>query len=70
MLEVLTGEDLQRIHDGSLRLLESNGVTFHGSPEAVEVLGKHGCKIDGFRVRFPGPMVEESLGLEIGRAHV
>lgn len=63
MMEVLSEEQLDRIHDASLGLLESNGVTFHDSPEAVEVLGKRGCRVDGFRVRFPRPLVEESLGL-------
>ena len=63
MMQVLSEEQLDRIHDASLRLLESNGVTFHGSSEAVQVLGEHGCRVDGFRVRFPRAMVEESLGL-------
>jgi len=62
-MEVLNEQDLHRIHDASLEILESNGVTFHQSPEAAEVLGKHGCHVDGFRVRFPRQLVEESLGL-------
>ena len=63
MMEVLTEQDLHRIHDASLEILETNGVTFHQNSEAAEVLGKHGCKVDGFRVRFPKALVEESLGL-------
>jgi len=62
-MEVLTEQDIHRIHAASLEILESNGVTFHGSAEAAEVLGRHGCRVDGFRVRFPRPLVEESLGL-------
>lgn len=63
MLEVLSQEQLQRIHDASLGVLEENGVTFHESSEAVEVLGGDGCRVDGFRVRLPRALVEESLGL-------
>ena len=62
-MEVLTDRDIHRIHDASLEILESNGVTFHGSSEAAEVSGQHGCHVDGFRVRFPRQLVEESLGL-------
>ena len=62
-MEVLTEQDLHRIHDASLEILETNGVTFHQNSEAAEVLGKHGCKVDGFRVRFPKALVEQSLGL-------
>ena len=63
MMEVLTEQDLQRIHDASLAILETNGVTFHQSPEAVEILGKHGCNVDAFRVRFPRKLVVDSLDL-------
>jgi trimethylamine--corrinoid protein Co-methyltransferase len=62
-MHVLSEQDIRRIHDASLEILESNGVTFYGSSEATEVLGKHGCKVDGFRARFPRQLVEESLGL-------
>jgi trimethylamine--corrinoid protein Co-methyltransferase len=62
-MKVLTEQDVHRIHDASLEILESNGVTFHDSPEAAEILMKHGCKVDGFRVCFPGQLVEGSLGL-------
>ena len=62
-MKVLTEQDVQRIHDASLEILESSGVTFHDSPEAAEVLREHGCKVDDFRVRFPRHLVEESLGL-------
>ncbi len=63
MLEVLTEQDLHRIHDASLEILETNGVTFHESPEAAETLREHGCEVDGFRARYPRRLVEEALGL-------
>jgi trimethylamine--corrinoid protein Co-methyltransferase len=62
-MEVLTHEDVRRIHDASLQVLQGTGVTFHDSPEAVEILRKNGCQADGFLVRFPRQLVEESLAL-------
>jgi trimethylamine--corrinoid protein Co-methyltransferase len=62
-MQTLTEQDIHRIHDASLEVLESNGVTFHDNPEAVEVLKKHGCAVEDFLVRFPRSLVEESLGL-------
>jgi trimethylamine:corrinoid methyltransferase-like protein len=58
----LTEQDLHRIHDVSLEILEGNGVTFHENPEAINVLQKHGCRVDGFLVRFPRQVVEDCLG--------
>jgi hypothetical protein len=62
-MKPLTEQDIHRIHDTSLKVLESNGVTFHESHEAVQVLKRHGCTVDGFLVRFPRSLVEESLRL-------
>jgi trimethylamine--corrinoid protein Co-methyltransferase len=61
-MAVLTEQDIHRIHDVSLEILESNGVTFHENSEAVDVLKKHGCRVDGFLVRFPRQVVEECIG--------
>jgi trimethylamine--corrinoid protein Co-methyltransferase len=60
---VLTEEEIHRIHDVSLQILEGTGVTFHDHPEAVGLLQERGCGVDGFRVRFPRQLVEECLGL-------
>ena len=60
-MKILTQEDIQRIHDASLDVLGSTGVIFHDNPEAVELLESQGCQADGFRVRFPGELVEEAM---------
>jgi len=62
-MAVLSEQDIHRIHLASLEILEECGVTFHGSPEAVDLLQKRGCGVDGFRVRLPGKLVEECLEL-------
>lgn len=57
----LEQEDMQRIHDATLDVLEGTGVWFPGSPEAMEVFRKNGCKVDEPRIRFPKKLVEDSL---------
>lgn len=42
-LKLLSNEDIQRIHEMTLDLLESVGIWFHDCPEAVELFEKHGC---------------------------
>jgi trimethylamine--corrinoid protein Co-methyltransferase len=58
--EYFSQEDLQRIHAGSLRVLESVGIDFLYEP-AVKLLAKAGCKVDGNRVFFPPKLVEEQI---------
>ncbi len=60
-LQVLSNEDIQRIHEMTLELLESIGVWFHDCPEAVELFEKHGCSADGYRVRIPRQVVADGL---------
>jgi trimethylamine--corrinoid protein Co-methyltransferase len=60
-MEVLTQDDIQRIHDASLEVLATRGVVFHDNPEAVEILESHGCQVDGSHVRFPREVVEEAM---------
>jgi trimethylamine:corrinoid methyltransferase-like protein len=60
-LQVLSNEDIQRIHEMTLELLESVGVWFHDCPEAVELFEKHGCSADGYRVQIPRQVVTDCL---------
>ena len=60
-LKVLSEEEIQRIHDASLRVLERTGVKFAGCPEALSVFQKKGCRIDGERAFFPSAVVEEYI---------
>jgi trimethylamine--corrinoid protein Co-methyltransferase len=58
--EYFSGEEVQRIHEATLRVLETVGVDFGYAP-AVEVLEKAGCKVDGRRVFFSPEMVMEQV---------
>lgn len=60
-IQTLNQKDIQRIHDAALDILESTGIWFPGSPEAMEVFKKSGCKVEEPRVRFPKKLVEECL---------
>ena len=60
-IQTLNQEDVQRIHDATLDVLENTGIWFPGSPEAMEVFKKNGCKVEEPRVRLPKKLVEESL---------
>ncbi len=58
--EVLTKQELLRVHSLTLEVLEKKGVLFH-SEEARNILAKHGARVDGECVCFPAPMVERAL---------
>jgi len=60
-LRVLTDEDLQRIHDATLKVLETTGVWFRDCPQAHELFARAGCKTDDVRVRFPPGAVTDAL---------
>jgi len=57
---ILTNEDLANIHQCSLTILAKTGVVFH-SEDALEILQKHGARVEGNKVFFPEKLVEESL---------
>ena len=54
--EYFSQDDVQTIHEATLRVLETVGVDV-GYPPAVEVLKKGGCHVDGQRVFFPPKVV-------------
>lgn len=56
-LRLLTGEQVERIHEKSLRILAEIGVNVDDS-QARELFGDHGCKIKGRRVYLPKDLVE------------
>ena len=58
--EYFTDVDVQKIHEATLRVLETVGVDFGYAP-AVDVLKKGGCKVDGKRVFFPAEVVMEQV---------
>ena len=61
-LEILTQEQLEAIHRGTLEVLWVTGVRMEHEG-ALTTLEKNGCKIDheDFRAHFPPGLVEESL---------
>ncbi len=63
-LKLLTEEQVEAIHRGSLSILESTGVRFE-SERALKLFKKHGCKVDfeQRRVRIPTGLVEECLSM-------
>jgi trimethylamine--corrinoid protein Co-methyltransferase len=62
MLEILTKEQVTRIHDSSLHILENTGIKFW-EPDAVKFLKKAGADTDAKTgtVRFPRDLVMKSL---------
>lgn len=60
MLRILSDDQLQEIFMSAQEVLERTGVTFHDQ-EALDILKKAGCWIDGNRVRIPSYLVERAL---------
>ena len=61
-LEILTEEQMQAIHRGTLDVLETTGVRIEHD-KALELFADNGCKVDlkEKRVRIPGYLVEDCL---------
>ena len=60
-LGVLTDSEIQRIHEATLEILESTGVSFKGSRESQKVARECGCRVDNERIRFPRELTTEYL---------
>jgi len=60
--DLLTSEEIDRIHRGTLDVLSRVGVVF-GSDQALAILEAGGCRVDraGGRVRFPPELVEDCI---------
>lgn len=59
-IEVLSKEDLTRVHEASLKILQEIGVVFL-SEEAIERFKHHGAKVNGNIVYLSPKMVEDAL---------
>lgn len=61
-LTIATESQCEEIHKGTMEVLEKTGVVFKHK-KALEILSKHGCKVDYSteRVLFPIKLVEECL---------
>ena len=56
--ELLTQEQIQKIHDASLEILQGTGFKVRYEP-ARELFAEHGCSVDGERVKFPREVIEK-----------
>lgn len=54
---LLTQEQVEKIHDASLEILEETGLKVRFEP-ARELFKKHGCSVEEERVKFPRAVVE------------
>ena len=59
-LEVLSPENLARVHEASLKILKETGVTFK-CPEALEIFRRHGARVAGETVCLEPRMVERAI---------
>ena len=61
-LEILTEEQIEAIHRGTLAVLENTGVRFK-SDKVLKLFQKNGCMVDhdNMKVKFPPALVEECL---------
>ena len=55
---LLTQEQVEKIHEASLEILEETGLKVRYEP-ARELFKAHGCSVDGERVKFPRAVVEK-----------
>lgn len=53
-------QDLKRVHEAGLRILEHTGVVFHDA-DSVKLLAARGFPADGHRVRMPEEKVEAAI---------
>lgn len=58
--EILTKNQIEKVHETSLQILEKIGMDF-GYPPALKVFKKGGAKVDGQRVFFPSRLVEAQI---------
>lgn len=58
--QILSENDIQMIHENSLKILEEVGVVFQYEP-ALEVFREHGARVDGQTVCIPRGLVECSI---------
>jgi trimethylamine---corrinoid protein Co-methyltransferase len=59
-LELISADEVESIHQTSLRVLEEIGMDFT-LEEARALLSQAGAEIDGVRVRFPRGLIEEAI---------
>ncbi len=61
-LDIVTPEQLERIHDASMSLLEEIGIEFRDD-ESIEIWKQAGASVEGYRVRIDRAMLMELVAL-------
>lgn len=59
-LEILSAENLTRVHEASLKILKETGVVFK-CPEALDIFKQHGARVEGETVYLEPKMVESAI---------
>jgi len=59
-LEILSPENLTRVHEASLKILKETGVVFK-CPEALDIFKQHGARVEGETVYLDPKMVEKAI---------
>ena len=59
-MQTLTKEEMTKIHDASMALLSSTGITFN-EDEALEIFSKNGFKVDGKTVFITEAQIKKAL---------
>jgi trimethylamine---corrinoid protein Co-methyltransferase len=58
--QVLQPEEVQHLHDATLRLLSEVGVVFHSEP-TLDLLRAHGARVEGRTAHLPARLVERAV---------
>jgi trimethylamine---corrinoid protein Co-methyltransferase len=59
-LQWLTGQEIERIHRATMRILEEGGIEFQ-LPKALDVFKKHGFRVNGSKVFFTEQQVLDAI---------
>jgi trimethylamine---corrinoid protein Co-methyltransferase len=59
-MQTFSKEELSKLHDSSLKILQDIGIAFHDS-DAIEIFKKNGFKVDGKKIKFTEKDVIKAL---------
>ncbi len=60
VLEVLSEDQIKKILEASMEILESTGVVYHDE-EALEIMENAGCFVEDNRVKIPARLVDQAI---------
>ena len=65
-MEVLSEDQIERILEASMEILERTGVVYHDQ-ESIDIMKDAGCYVEGDNVRIPSRLVEEAIRTAPGK---